>query len=59
MTARERTDAEIEADWSAYMARPNPRPETREEWLAQLAEWDGRANIESLLVWGQYKGWER
>lgn len=46
-------------DEEDYLARSNPRPETREEWLAQLQEWEGRVNVESLLVWGSYKGWER
>ena len=53
------TDAERDADrlLEAYLRRPNPRPRTREEWLAQLEEWEGKVNIESLLVWGGYKGW--
>ena len=36
-----------------------PPPETREAWLDALAKWEGRVNIESLLVWGDMKGWER
>lgn len=57
MTDEER--AESDRLLEAYLQRPNPRPTTREDWLAQLAEWEGKVNIESLLVWGSYNGWER
>ncbi len=41
----------------AFLNRANPRPSTREAWVAQVREWQGRANIESLLVWGGANGW--
>lgn len=57
MTGTERY--EYDQRLRAYLARENPRPETREDWLAQLAEWEGKVNVESLIVWGHSKGWER
>ena len=36
-----------------------PPPETREAWLAALSKWEGKVNIESLLVWGDMKGWKQ
>jgi hypothetical protein len=38
-----------------YLARPEPK--TKEEWQAQVDRWQGKVNIESLLMFGIGKGW--